>query len=171
MAGQPEAREVEEHYILRVKDQQLAEQIRAVLRGENDDRHGKFLFNGQEYPLAVLNLPAVSETYKTYDDVNYVKITDVGQVLVVSDPTSGKAPSQGESRDASDGITPPLRNARARVFKRQYDVQPDLVSTVEHNLLTILAGGAPEGTKFVDYEEEYRINEATGLGEWVPVKR
>ena len=36
MAGQQEAREVEEHYILRVKDQQLAKQIRAVLRGESE---------------------------------------------------------------------------------------------------------------------------------------
>ena len=30
-------------------------------------------------------------------------------------------------------------------------------------------GGAPQGVKFVDYEEVWRINEATGQGEWVPV--
>ena len=63
------------------------------------------------------------------------------QVLVVGDPAPGKGSSQVESRDAPDGITPPMRNARTRVFKRQYDVEPDLVSKVEHNLLTILAVG------------------------------
>lgn len=131
MASQ-EAREVEEHYILRVKDPQLAERIRAALQGRSeeppgkaelrfegklrgtppapmtlagtaclparharrahrpplrprlrladDDKHGKFIFEGQEFPLTVLSLPCVTETYKTYDEVNYVKVTDVGQV-------------------------------------------------------------------------------------------
>lgn len=155
-------------------------------------------------------------------------------MLVVGDPEPGA--SGGE---APDGVTPPMRSVRGRLFRKQYDVDPELVSKVEFNLLTILAvsarvcsfrlfftvhhptaivagiarggaaalqcrravwvqgapagqrplppgplcrshagpmgspmqGGAPEGMKFVDYEEEYRINEATGQGEWVPVAK
>ena len=34
-----------------------------------------------------------------------------------------------------------------------------------------MQGGAPEGLKFVDYEEEWQVDAATGQGRWVPVKR
>lgn len=33
-----------------------------------------------QYPVTVLNLPSVVESYKTLDDVNLVKTTDIGQV-------------------------------------------------------------------------------------------
>ena len=46
----------------------------------DDDKQGKLVFNGREYPLSVLMLPCVTETYKSYDGTNYVKVTDVGQV-------------------------------------------------------------------------------------------
>lgn len=180
MSSQPEGREIEEHFVLRVKDTELAKQIRDVLQGhsildenesmkfhfEEDEKYGKLLFKGKEYPLSVLNLPCVTETYKTFDDINYVKVTDVGQVLVVGEPEPARV--QGE---ALDGITPPMRNARNRIFKPQQEVDPQLVNDVEYSLLTILAGGAPKGVKFVDYEEEYKINESTGQGEWVSVTR
>ncbi len=32
------------------------------------------------YPVKLLNLPTVVEAYKTYDDINLVKINDIGQV-------------------------------------------------------------------------------------------
>lgn len=32
-------------------------------------------------------------------------------------------------------------------------------------------GGAPEGLKFVDTEEEWVVDPATGQGAWLPVKR
>jgi len=35
---------------------------------------------GDEYAAAARDLPTIVETYKTYDDVNMVKCTDVGQV-------------------------------------------------------------------------------------------
>lgn len=34
-----------------------------------------------------------------------------------------------------------------------------------------LQGGAPEGLKFVDTEEEWVVDAATGQGAWLPVKR
>lgn len=39
-----------------------------------------FAFGGREWPVTVLNLPSVVESYKTLDDINLVKTTDIGQV-------------------------------------------------------------------------------------------
>ena len=36
---------------------------------------------------------------------------------------------------------------------------------------TWVQGGAPEGLKFVDTEEEWVVDAATGQGAWLPVKR
>lgn len=112
------------------------------LHHADSDQHGSFVFRGKPYPLKVLNLPCVAETYKTYDDVNLVKSGDVGQVLVVGDAVPLEGPP-GESRD---GITRPMRNARERIFRQALDVEPEIVSKVEMDLLTILAvSGEGEG--------------------------
>ena len=93
------------------------------------------MFRGKSYPLKVLNLPCVAETYKTYDDVNLVKSADVGPVRVVGDAEGLEGPP-GEARD---GITRPMRNARERIFRQPIEVDPESVSKVELDLLTILA--------------------------------
>lgn len=41
---------------------------------------GFFTISGEEYPCQLLNLPGVVESYKTYNDVNLVKSSDIGQV-------------------------------------------------------------------------------------------
>lgn len=83
----------------------------------------------------MLNLPCVTECYKTYDDVNMVKVGDVGQVLLVGDITSKEA----ETGEATDGVTPPMRNARERIFRKNISIGPDVVNRVEEQLLEILA--------------------------------
>ena len=128
---------------------------------------GKLRFEGTEYQLTVLHLPCVTESYQTYDDVNLVKTTDVGQVLVVGAITEEEA----QTGEARNGITPPMRNARQRLFRKPIDVGSRVVHRVEQQLLTVIQGGAPDGYKFVDHEEIWQINESTGRGEWVPVKR
>ncbi|EFN60130.1 hypothetical protein CHLNCDRAFT_133513 [Chlorella variabilis] len=175
------AREVEEQYVLRVKDPVLAEELRAALRQPgpldpvtqrarleftDSDRHGHFVWGDRRFPVTVLNLPSVVESYKTLDDINLVKTCDIGQVLVVGDdPGLAAEAATGEARD---GITPPMRNARERIFRKPIDVPPHVVQKVEYDLLTILAGGAPEGLKFVDTEEEWVVDPATGQCAWLP---
>ncbi|KAL4436073.1 hypothetical protein ABPG77_005521 [Micractinium sp. CCAP 211/92] len=182
-----EAKEVEEQYLLRVKDPAMAEQLRAALRAapgnpaaaagaqlrfSDSDRQGVFAFGGREWPVTVLNLPSVVESYKTLDDTNLVKTTDIGQVLVVGgDPADPQQAQEAAAGEARDGVTPPMRNARERIFRRPIDVSPQVVQKVEMDLLTILAGGAPEGLKFVDTEEEWVVDPASGQGAWLPVKR
>jgi TATA-binding protein-associated factor Taf7 len=59
------------------------------------------------------------------------------QVLVVGeDPQLAEEAASGESLD---GVTPPMRNARGRIFRKPIDVPPAVVSKVEYDLLTILA--------------------------------
>lgn len=38
------------------------------------------MWGDRSYPVTVLNLPSVVESYKTLDDVNLVKTCDIGQV-------------------------------------------------------------------------------------------
>ena len=39
-----------------------------------------------EFPVRLLDLPTIVETYKTYDDTHLVKCTDIGQVCWGSAP-------------------------------------------------------------------------------------
>jgi hypothetical protein len=191
-----EATKLEEHYVLRVKDPELAERIRAALASEEEaakaeldiifegaprpparrraaaprratlaahrpppplpaaaasDTEGRLRLDGREYPLHVLTLPTVVESYKTYDDVNLVKITDVGQVLVVGE--QGASPAEAADGEAADGVAPPFARARARLFQRPIGAGPEVVKRVEQQMLAVLSGGAPFGYKFVDHEE------------------
>lgn len=172
----------EEAFILRVRDEELAGKIKKVLRNvdesssttvadhlqivfEKSSVNGVLKFQGQQYQLTVLNLPSVSECYKSYDDVNFVKTDDIGQVLLVGDLLGGEA----TSGEVNDGITPPMRNARQRVFREPIKVSKDIVQRVEDSLFSILDGNAPLGFKYKDTEEVWEVDEATGKGKWVPV--
>ncbi|KAI8566996.1 hypothetical protein RHMOL_Rhmol02G0086700 [Rhododendron molle] len=42
------------------------------------------------------------------------------------------------------GLTPPMRDARRRRFRREPDLNPELVQRVERDLLNIMAGGTAE---------------------------
>ena len=96
--------------------------------------NGILYFEGAKYQLTVLNLPGVTECYKSYDDVNLVKSGDVGQVLIVGDLIEDEA-TTGE---AKDGVTPPMRNARQRVFREPIAVSKETVKKVEEQLFAIL---------------------------------
>lgn len=194
---------------------------RAQLAFSDSDHAGTFSFGGRQWPVTVLNLPSVVESYKTLDDVNLVKTTDIGQVRCIDDgqveagsgraevtdchgggwcklgalsrdsrragrcnaaapaallkqahsiplvqhcPSPAHSPppqcplpatqpqvlvvgGEGEPEAAAeaaagevrDGVTPPMRNARERIFRRPIDVSPQVVQKVEFDLLTILA--------------------------------
>ncbi len=55
-------------------------------------REGRFTIGGEAYPLSLLRLPCVVESYKTYDDINLVKTADVGEVRTCGRP--GRWPSR-----------------------------------------------------------------------------
>ncbi|CAL0324294.1 unnamed protein product [Lupinus luteus] len=150
---------MEEQFILRVPPS-VAERIEHLLNNNNnnnsdapssssddnksldlsfseDGRSGSFLIGNERFPASLLDLPCLVESFKTYDDSSLIKTADIAQMIMVRE--SGEpAPDVIEYRH---GLTPPMRDARKRRFRRDPDLNPELVSRVEKDLLKIMARG------------------------------
>ncbi|XVF36635.1 hypothetical protein REPUB_Repub19eG0073900 [Reevesia pubescens] len=143
---------MDEQFILRVPPS-VAERIDRVLSESasssedksldlvfsEDGRTGTFVIGNDRFPASLLDLPCVVESYKTYDDSALVKTADVGQMILVRE--SGEASPDVEYRY---GLTPPMRDARKRRFRREPDLNPELVQRVEKDLVNIMSGGTVE---------------------------
>ncbi|KAJ4787917.1 Transcription initiation factor TFIID subunit 7 [Rhynchospora pubera] len=142
---------MEEQFILRVPPS-LAERI-DLLFSENaasssedgsldlsfseDGRNGTFKIGNESFPASLLDLPCIVESYKTYDESLLIKTADVGQMIMVREEED-PAPEGVEYRH---GLTPPMRNARSKRFRREPDLNPELVQRVEKDLSCIMQGG------------------------------
>ncbi|KAL1192989.1 Transcription initiation factor TFIID subunit 7 [Cardamine amara subsp. amara] len=156
---------MEEQFILRVPPS-VSERIDRLLSEEastsdeipldlcfsEDGRSGTFMIGNEEFPASLLDLPAVVESFKTYDDCALVKTADIGQMIMVRE-SGDPAPSTVEYRH---GLTPPMKDARKRRFRREPDLNPELVQRVEKDLLNILSGGTIENA---NEQEEVVANE------------
>ncbi|CAN0847143.1 Transcription initiation factor TFIID subunit 7 [Linum grandiflorum] len=144
---------MEEQFILRVPPS-VAETIERLLNESastseehsldlsfsEDGRSGTFSVGNEQFPASLLDLPCVIESFKTYDDCALVKTADIGQMIMVRGPNDS-CPDTTESRH---GITPPMRDARKRRFRREPDLNPELVQRVEKDLLNIMTRGTVE---------------------------
>ncbi|KAJ9697754.1 hypothetical protein PVL29_007059 [Vitis rotundifolia] len=144
---------MEEQFILRVPPS-IAERIERLLNENSsssedksldlsfseDGRSGTFVIGNDHFPASLLDLPCVLESYKTYDDSVLIKTADIGQMIMVREE-GDTAPDVVEYRH---GLTPPMRDARKRRFRREPDLNPELVRRVEKDLLNIMAGGTAE---------------------------
>ncbi|XP_073266916.1 transcription initiation factor TFIID subunit 7 isoform X3 [Populus alba] len=115
-----------------------------------DGRSGTFVIGDEHFPASLLDLPCAVESYKTYDDCALVKTSDIGQMLMVRE-AGDTAPDVVEYRH---GLTPPMRDARKRRFRREPDLNPELVQRVEKDLLNIMAGGTVENADAEANEQE-----------------
>ncbi|GKV30317.1 hypothetical protein SLEP1_g39139 [Rubroshorea leprosula] len=122
---------MEEQFILRVPPS-LAERLNQLL-SENDSssedksldlsfsedgQNGTFVIGNDHFPASLLDLPCVVESFKTYDDSALVKTADIGQMIMVREPGDA-SPDMVEYRH---GLTPPMRDARKRRFRREPDL-------------------------------------------------
>lgn len=153
---------MEEQFILRVPPS-VAEQIDRLL-SENassedtgldlsfseDGRSGTFVIGNERFPASLLDLPCIVESYKTYDDSVLIKTADIGQMIMVREE-GDPAPDAAEYRH---GLTPPMRDARRRRFRREPDLNPELVRRVEKDLQNIMAGGTAENIDVGVAEQE-----------------
>ncbi|CAL9158397.1 unnamed protein product [Musa hybrid cultivar] len=150
--------QMEEQFILRVPPS-VAERIERLLN-ENasssldgsldvsfseDGRSGTFMIGDERFPASLLDLPCIVESYKTYDDNVLIKTADVGQMIMVRD--EGDAAVEGV--EYKHGLTPPMRDARRRRFRREPDLNPEVVQRVEKDLLNIMSGGTVENVETV----------------------
>nr|GEU38434.1 transcription initiation factor TFIID subunit 7 [Tanacetum cinerariifolium] len=141
---------MEEQFVLRVPPS-VAERIERLLNESADEesldlsisedgRSGKFVIGDEQFSASLFDLPTIIESYKTYDDSVLIKTTDVGQMILVSEE-SVPVPKSGEYRH---GITPPMKDVRRRRFRREPDLNPELVQRVEKDLKNIMHGGTAE---------------------------
>ncbi|CAA6668844.1 unnamed protein product [Spirodela intermedia] len=144
---------MEEQFILRVPPS-VAERIERLLNEgasssedasldlsfAEDGRTGTFMIGNDSFPASLLDLPSIVESYKTYDDNVLIKTADIGQIIMIREE-GDPAP---EGAEFKHGLTPPMRDARKRRFRREPDLNPELVQRVEKDLLNILSGGTAE---------------------------
>ncbi|GJX52327.1 ribonuclease H-like domain-containing protein [Tanacetum coccineum] len=141
---------MEEQFVLRVPPS-VAERIERLLNESADEesldlsisedgRSGKFVIGDEQFSASLFDLPTILESYKTYDDSVLIKTTDVGQMILVSEEAV-PVPNSGEYRH---GITPPMKDVRRRRFRREPDLNPELVQRVEKDLMNIMHGGTAE---------------------------
>ncbi|XP_042004536.1 transcription initiation factor TFIID subunit 7-like [Salvia splendens] len=144
---------MEEQFILRVPPA-VAERIERLLNDSSgssedknldmvfseDGRTGTFVIGNDRLSSSLLDLPSVVESYKTYDDNVLIKTADIGQMIMVREESDG-VPEAVEYRH---GLTPPMRDARRRRFRREPDLNPEVVRRVERDLQNIMAGGTAE---------------------------
>ncbi|OAE28976.1 hypothetical protein AXG93_3036s1030 [Marchantia polymorpha subsp. ruderalis] len=130
---------MEEHFILRVPPS-VAERLNRVLNEDplsaldnsidlsflEDGRTGSFVIGKESFPASLLDLPCVVESYKTYDDNVLIKTADIGQIIMVGEPS--EAPPEGP--EYKHGLTPPMRDARRRRFRREPDLNLGLCSAL-----------------------------------------
>ncbi|XP_043690658.1 transcription initiation factor TFIID subunit 7 isoform X3 [Telopea speciosissima] len=160
---------MEEQFILRVPPS-VAERIDRLLN-ENasssednsldlsfseDGRSGSFVIGNDRFPASLLDLPCVVESYKTYDDNVLIKTSDIGQIIMIREE-GDTTPDDVEYRH---GLTPPMRDARRRRFRREPDLNPELVQRVEKDLVNIMAGGTAENVDTGAAEHEDAVDNA-----------
>ncbi|KAF6262239.1 TAFII55 protein conserved region-domain-containing protein [Scenedesmus sp. NREL 46B-D3] len=171
---------LEQHFILRVQNAELAAKLRGWLRDQAtvdnitlvfdqcaNPRWGALTVDGVQHGVVLQDMPTVVESYKTLDDANLVKVADIGQVLLVVDPDVSDQQLPFESRD---GVTPPMRKVRARHFRPPINLPHALVEDAAQDVIDMLSGRAPDGYTFHDVEEEYVVDAMTGEGRWQQVK-
>ena len=107
----------------------------------DDGRSGTFMIGNQSFPASLLDLPTVVESYKTYDDSFLVKAADIGQMVMVREDVD-PAPEEVEYKH---GLTPPMRDARRRRYRREPDLNAELVHRVEKDLISIMHGVSVKG--------------------------
>ncbi|KAJ3695221.1 hypothetical protein LUZ60_000598 [Juncus effusus] len=145
---------MEEQFILRVPPS-LAERIDRLfsenssedasldLSFSEDGRNGTFMIGDEKFPASLLDLPCVVESYKTYDESVLIKTSDVGQMIMVRE----EAEPVPEGVEYRHGLTPPMRDARRRRFRREPDLNPEVVQKVEQDLHRIMSGGTATNTQ------------------------
>ncbi|RSH87735.1 uncharacterized protein EHS24_000251 [Apiotrichum porosum] len=131
----------EEQFILRVpphvadggkgSDGGLRDLVRGKGRGLDgvefkflDPRRGVFKIGNTSYATKLVDLPCIVESQKTADSRHLFKVADISQMLIVGDPVTSESAITASPLNVDDyiwqhGITPPMRYARKRRFRKR----------------------------------------------------
>ncbi|XP_037080013.1 transcription initiation factor TFIID subunit 7-like [Pollicipes pollicipes] len=102
---------------------------RLFISMESDMRRGTVRFDNWYLPAKIVDVPTMTESYKTIDGKNFYKTADICQMMFCKedDDASDEESPNKKRRDPSKvekkylyphGLTPPLKNVRKRRFRR-----------------------------------------------------
>ncbi|PNF34782.1 hypothetical protein B7P43_G03754 [Cryptotermes secundus] len=125
---------------------------RLMIRLENDMRYGEVRVDHRLMHAKVVDIPTIVESLKTIDNKSFYKTADVCQMLVCKEEddhttTDEESPVKAKKKDPNKvdkkflwphGITPPMKNARRRRFrktlKKKYVEAPEIEKEVKRLL-------------------------------------
>lgn len=103
-----------------------------------DSRRAVVSINDQLFAAKLVDLPTITEAHKTFDRKNIYKVSDICQMLLVTEPISNEEDvlhlastsiDKSEATLISHGITPPLHNVRHRRFRKR--ISRKVIETME----------------------------------------
>nr|VWO98619.1 Oligopeptide transporter OPT-like protein [Ganoderma boninense] len=111
-----------------------------------DSRRAIFHIGNNTYQSKLVDLPCLIESQKTLDSKQMFKVADICQMLVVEDKIPDEGSMTGRGTFNIDefiwphGITPPLKHARKRRFRKR--VNRRTIETVEQEVERLLEADA-----------------------------
>ncbi|KAI1795896.1 TAFII55 protein conserved region-domain-containing protein [Ganoderma leucocontextum] len=146
----------EEQFILRLPPGEDCEKLRKMVQARDvsddvwfkfkDSRRAIFHMGNNTYQSKLVDLPCLVESQKTLDNKQMFKVADICQMLVVEDRIPDESSIAGRGSFNIDefiwphGITPPLKHARKRRFRKR--VNRRTIETVEQEVERLLEADA-----------------------------
>ncbi|RIA84872.1 TAFII55 protein conserved region-domain-containing protein [Glomus cerebriforme] len=116
--------DVKQKFREKVKNGKFTDDIGIVFK---DPRRAIFTFENQKYRARLVDLPCIIEAQKTFNKIQYYKVADICQMLIVESQiqedeqifTENPKSSNVDEFEWPDGLTPPLKNIRKRRFRKR----------------------------------------------------
>eukprot|EP01080_Neovahlkampfia_damariscottae_P011842 gene11842-5172_t len=117
-----------------------------------DERNGTFKFDGKEYRTKLVDLPTITEAYKSIDLMTYYKAGDISQMIVVLEDQNEEIPIE-----LDDGITPSMKNIRKTWKKQKLTTKREEIKGMVDEFMKLMSEEKDENIKIeilTDDEDE-----------------
>lgn len=137
-----------------------------------DARRAVVSINEQLFAAKLIDLPTITEAHKTFDRKNIYKVSDICQMLLVTEPIGNEddvlhlASTSVDRPDANvipHGLTPPLHNVKHRRFRKR--ISRNVIETMEAKIEELFKLDAAAE------ESHYELLDATTLNPMQPSSR
>ncbi|ORX73358.1 hypothetical protein DL89DRAFT_220592, partial [Linderina pennispora] len=133
----------------------ISERLEITFR---DERNAIVKFEGKQYSATLVDLPTITESYRTVDKKQLLKTADICQMLVIEkEVADSEIPQLPRARGLDtvhpDGLAPPLTNVRKQRFRKR--MPSTKVDAIEREVLRLLEEDAQAmSIKFEIYDEQ-----------------
>ncbi|KAJ2139410.1 hypothetical protein IW136_002869 [Coemansia sp. RSA 678] len=138
-----------------VNERQIQEKLEIKFR---DERNAIVKFDGSMYAAKLVDLPTITESYRTIDKKQMLKTADICQMLVIerqiTESEIDQVPlARGLDIIHPDGLAPSLANVRKNRFRPRIPLSK--IDTIEQEVLRLLEEDAQAmAVKFEIYDEQ-----------------